>query len=204
MKVVIADDHGLLRDTLKLYFDREVDMEARLAEDLQSAIDLVLEEGDFDLAVLDFNMPGMKGLESIADFKKKTGIGLVAIISGIEKKDVAHAAIEAGACGFLPKTLTAKTMINAIRFMSMGETYLPLDVMSQMEDAEDNPLKDILSKREQDVLRGLLDGKANKEIARDLEIKETTVKLHVKTLYRKLDVSNRTQAALVARDRGFS
>lgn len=204
MKVIVADDHGILRDTLNLYFDQEPDLTVQMAEDFDSAVQRVLDEGDFDLAVLDFHMPGMTGLDSIEAFKKQTGVGSVAIISGIEKRDMAQAAINAGACGFLPKTLSAKSMVNAIRFMSMGEVYLPLDFMTQIEDAEPNPLRDLLSRREQDVLRGLLDGKANKEIARDLDIQETTVKLHVKTLYRKLGVANRTQAALVARDRGFS
>lgn len=127
----------------------------------------------------------------------------MAIISGIEKRDIAQAAIDAGACGFIPKTLSAKSMVNAIRFMALGETYLPIDFMTQMEESTENPLQQLLSGREQDVLRGLLDGKSNKEIARDLDIRETTVKLHVKTLYRKLGVANRTQAAMVARDRGF-
>ena len=204
MKVIIADDHGILRDTLTLYLDREEELTARTAEDLDAAIKTALDEGDFDLAVLDYHMPGMEGLKSIEDFKRKTGVGAVAIISGIEKKDMAQAAIDAGACGFIPKTLSAKSMVNAIRFMAMGETYLPLDFMQQMEEEASNPIQQLLSGREQDVLRGLLDGSSNKEIARDLDIRETTVKLHVKTLYRKLDVSNRTQAAMIARDRGFT
>ena len=204
MKVILADDHGILRDTLSLYIEREPDMELRTAASLDEAIDIVLSEGDFDIGVLDFHMPGMFGLESIETFKKKTGIGHVAIISGIEKRDVAQAAIDAGACGFLPKTLSAKSMVNAIRFMNFGETYLPLDFMTQQQDASSNPLSDILSRREQDVLRGLLESKSNKEIARDLDIQETTVKLHVKTLYRKLGASNRTHAAMIARDKNFS
>lgn len=203
MKVIIADDHGILRDTLTLYLDREQDLVARTASDFDGAVQVVLDEGDFDLAVLDFNMPGMNGLQSIEAFKHQTGVGAVAIISGVEKRDMAQAAIDAGACGFIPKTLSAKSMVNAIRFMAMGETYLPLDFMKQVEESDIHPLQNLLSGREQDVLRGLLDGKSNKEIARDLDIQETTVKLHVKTLYRKLEVSNRTQAALVARDRGF-
>lgn len=71
MKVIIADDHGILRDTLTLYLDREEDLTAYTAGDLESAIRTVLDEGDFDLAVLDFHMPGMEGLKSIEEFKKK-------------------------------------------------------------------------------------------------------------------------------------
>lgn len=204
MKVIIADDHGVLRDTLELYFDREPDMTARTAEDLDSAIRIIHEEGDFDLAVLDYNMPGMRGLDEIETFKKKTGVGAVAIISGTERHDMARDVINAGACGFLPKTMGAKSMVNAIRFMSMGEIFLPPDLAKHNRTTEANPFYGSLSNREIDVLRGIVHGKSNRQIADDLDIKETTVKLHVKTLYRKMNVSNRTQAAMAARDKDFS
>ena len=103
----------------------------------------------------------------------------------------------------LPKTLPAKSLVNAVRFMAMGEQYAPIAFMTAAEEVEEHPLAKSLTKREMEVLKGLTEGKSNKEIARDLEITEPTIKLHVKTLYRKLDVNNRTQAAIVARDAGI-
>jgi len=103
----------------------------------------------------------------------------------------------------VPKTLSAKSMINAVRFMAMGEQYAPVDFMTAVETAPSNPLADKLSARELEVLKGLTEGKSNKEIARDLDITEPTVKLHMKTLFRKVDASNRTQAALIAREAGL-
>jgi len=108
-----------------------------------------------------------------------------------------------GAMGFLPKTMPAKSLVNAIRFMAMGEVYAPAGFMSGKEDAEETDFEKALSERERQVLRGLLGAKSNKEIARELELQEVTIKLHVKTLCRKLDAKNRTDAAMIARDAGF-
>jgi DNA-binding NarL/FixJ family response regulator len=146
-------------------------------------------------------MPGMNGLAGL-----KHALGLperprVALISGEATRDLAEQALAAGAAGFVPKTLSAKSLVNAVRFMAMGETYMPIELMTAEEQR--HPLLETLSRRELQVLRGLTEGKANKEIARDLEVQEPTVKLHVKTLYRKLSVTNRTQAALAARTAGL-
>jgi DNA-binding NarL/FixJ family response regulator len=94
-------------------------------------------------------------------------------------------------------------MINAVRFMAMGEQYAPIDFMTAMEETPSNPMADKLSPRELEVLKGLTEGKSNKEIARDLDITEPTVKLHMKTLFRKVDATNRTQAAMIAREAGL-
>jgi len=98
----------------------------------------------------------------------------------------------------VPKTLPAKSMINAVKFMAMGEQYAPIDFMTAVDATPSHPLADKLTPREMQVLRGLTEGKSNKEIARDLDITEPTVKLHMKTLYRKVGAANRTQAALIA------
>jgi DNA-binding NarL/FixJ family response regulator len=87
--------------------------------------------------------------------------------------------------------------------MAMGEQYAPIDFMTQEEDSAPNPLAEKLSRRELQVLEGLSQGKSNKEIARDLDLQEPTIKLHVKTLYRKIGAGNRTQAALIAKEEGL-
>ena len=87
--------------------------------------------------------------------------------------------------------------------MAMGEQYAPMEFMRAPEPEEMHPLAAKLSQRERDVLKGLTEGKSNKEIARDLDIREPTVKLHMKTLYRKIGATNRTQAAMIARDEGL-
>ena len=106
-------------------------------------------------------------------------------------------AIKAGAVGFVPKTLAAKSIVSAVKFMASGEVFAPFGFMHR-EEVDGNSA---ITKRERDVLIGLTAGKSNKEIANDLDLQEVTIKLHVKTLCRKLGAKNRTQAAMIARDR---
>ncbi|GAA6162927.1 response regulator transcription factor [Pelagimonas sp. KU-00592-HH] len=203
MKILIADDHSLVRDTLVAYVETSGDIEARTAADFDEASAMVSAQGPFDLVLLDFNMPGMNGLDGLNRALALEGASRVALISGEASKDVAEKALEAGAAGFVPKTLPAKSLINAIRFMAMGEQYAPIDFMTAEPEENTHPLASKLTEREMQVLRGLTEGKSNKEIARDLDLSEPTIKLHVKTLYKKVDAKNRTQAALIAREAGL-
>jgi DNA-binding NarL/FixJ family response regulator len=203
MRILIADDHELLRDTLDLWFQRE-NIAVTQARDLGEAIEIVLKEKPFDLVLLDFGMPGMNGLEGLRMMQATDRAPRVALMSGTATREVAEEALNSGAAGFLPKTMPARSLVNAVRFMAMGEQFAPIDFMTaQPAEKERHPLEDRLTNREMQVLKGLCEGKANKEIARDLDIGEPTVKLHVKTLYRKIGASNRTQAAMIARDQGL-
>jgi DNA-binding NarL/FixJ family response regulator len=102
----------------------------------------------------------------------------------------------------LPKTLDPQSLVAAVHHMLLGETYTPLDFLETGESEAEGPVR--LTPRETDVLVGILHGKSNKEIARDLDIQEVTVKLHLKTLSRKLGAKNRTHAAMIARDMGLT
>ena len=204
MRILIADDHDLLRETLSMFLASEGSIDTALASTLDAALDLIKSEEKFDLIMLDYNMPGMAGLNGLKRAMEASGGSPVALMSGIASRSVAEEALTFGAAGFVPKTLAAKTLVNAVRFMAMGEKYAPIDFMT----AEDptvapNPLAQNLSRRELQVLEGLSKGKSNKEIARDLDLQEPTIKLHVKTLYRKIGAANRTQAALIAKEEGL-
>lgn len=204
MKILLADDHDLLRDTLVLFLQGEGNIETVTACDLDQALAMVDTKGPFDLIMLDYNMPGMNGLKGLEKALNYNGGQRVALMSGIATKDVAEQALADGAAGFVPKTLSAKSLANAVRFMAMGEQYAPIDFMTAEEEEQaPNPLAEKLSRRELQVLEGLSQGKSNKEIARDLELQEPTIKLHVKTLYRKIGAGNRTQAALIAKEEGL-
>ena len=203
MRVLIADDHDLLRDTLVMFLNAEGGIETSTAATLDDACKAIETEEAFDLVLLDLNMPGMNGLEGLKKAISLKDGQRVALISGEATRETAEKALDAGAAGFVPKTLPAKSMINAVRFMAMGEQYAPIDFMTAPDETTKHPLAEKLSPRELQVLKGLTEGKSNKEIARDLDITEPTVKLHMKTLYRKLNVANRTQAALIAREEGL-
>lgn len=202
MRVLIADDHDLVRETIALFLSQAGDFEAETANSLSTALSAIAVK-PFDIVLLDYNMPGMNGLEGVKKALEANGEKTVALLSGTAPKGVAQEALAIGAIGFLPKTLGAQSLINAIRFMASGEAYMPISVMREEEAALSNPLAKNLSKRELQVLEGLCKGKANKEIARDLDLQEVTIKLHVKTLCRKLDARNRTQAAMMAKEAGL-
>ena len=204
MHVLIADDHDLLRDTLDLWF-RQEKIEVTSARDLAGALAAVAAaDKPFDLILLDCGMPGMSGLEGLSKALAEGKGARVALMSGIATREVAEQALKLGAAGFLPKTLPAKSLVNAVRFMAMGEQYAPIDFMTAAsETAPVNPLAEKLSEREMQVLQRVCEGKANKEIARELGIQEPTVKLHMKTLNRKIGAHNRTQAAMIAKEAGL-
>lgn len=203
MRVLIADDHDLLRDMLVMFLSSQGEIETNTVGDVEQACARIEADEPYDLILLDLNMPGMNGLAGLTRVMALKGGQRVALMSGEATREIAEQALEAGAAGFVPKTLPAKSMINAVRFMAMGEQYAPIDFMTAVEEKVVNPLAEKLSPRELQVLKGLTEGKSNKEIARDLDLQEPTVKLHVKTLYRKVGAANRTQAALIAREAGL-
>lgn len=203
MRILIADDHDLVRDTIVLFLQTEGGIEAEAVGSLPAAIAAIESQPQFDLVLLDMMMPGMNGLESLRQVMAMNGGQRVALISGTGSPELAEQALAAGAAGYLPKTLSAKSLANAVRFMAMGEQYVPLGFLRSATEEPTHPLAQRLSRREREVLGGLIEGKSNKEIARDLGITEPTVKLHMKTLYRKIGAHNRTQAAMIAKESGL-
>lgn len=201
MRILIADDHDLVREMLAAYLERDGGMQVTQAASHETAMREIKRSGPFELVLLDYLMPGMRGLEGLSVALSASGGNPVALISGTAGRGIAETAIAAGAAGFLPKTMPARSLVNAVRFMAMGETYVPHDFMITRE--EENATLSHLTPRERQVLEGLTQGKSNKEIAIDREIQEVTVKLHVKTLCRKLGARNRTQAAMMARDQSL-
>ncbi len=203
MKILIADDHDLVRETLAAFLERETDIDVYTSEDLQSATAQIRKDGPFDLVLMDCTMPGMNGLTGLETAIKINENHPVALMSGTAPKAIAQKALDLGAIGFLPKTMGAKSLINAVRFMAAGDVYAPVKFMTEDSNEELNPLAKGLSARELQVLGGLCQGLANKEIARDLELQEVTIKLHLKTLCRKLNAKNRTHAAMMAKEAGL-
>lgn len=203
MRILIADDHDLLRDTLVAFLESDGEIEVSSAANFSEACARIRNDAAYNLVLLDYKMPGMTGIDSLKEALALEGGQRVALISGQAPREIVEEALALGAAGFIPKTLPAKSLVNAVKFMAMGEQYAPVDFMRANEPEEIHPLAQKLTKREIEVLKSLTEGKSNKEIARDLDLTEPTVKLHMKTLYRKLEVNNRTQAAIVARDAGL-
>jgi two-component system nitrate/nitrite response regulator NarL len=200
MRILIADDHDLLRETLALLLEREPGFTVVHAATLDQALDRIGAEGPFDLVLLDYAMPGMNGLQGLQRALAAAAGRPVAMMSGMASRDVAEQALALGAAGFLPKTLPARSLLNALRLMAGGEQFAPVSFMTAPAPAAEEAT---LSPRESQVLKGLCDGLSNKEIARRLALQEPTIKLHVKTLCRKLGARNRTHAAMLGREKGL-
>lgn len=215
MRILLADDHDLVREAISLLFQQYFD-ECEVAEAgaLDPALDLVVENNTFDLVLLDLRMPGMNGLEGLKRALEKVAPStFVVLLSGAYRSEDVRNAIEAGAHGFIPKTLRGQALANAIQLVMAGEKYLPSSILNDLSDGmvgagdSDNRLAGgfgsegdfaRLTPREREVLALLSEGRPNKDIARHLDLREITVKYHLKNIYRKLNVSNRAQAVKIA------
>lgn len=217
MKLLIADDHTLFRDAIVLYIERSgIEAKISLAKDLYESLDILEKDPAQNLVILDLRMPGMNGTQGFEKIREKYPDVPVALMSGVAESSDVCKALDLGAVGYFPKTLSGQDLLEAIKQVLAGRIYVPEDQATggiMPSHYADKPAKgsgtspsapaDLhLTPREKDVLAYLVDGASNKEIARALDLQVVTVKLHVRGICRKLQVQNRTQAALVARDLG--
>lgn len=201
MRILLADDHDLVRDTLAAYLQNKGGADMSTAATLDEALAIARDSGPFDLLILDYNMPGMVGLAGLQAALKAEAAKGIALISGSAPQAVAQEAIKCGAIGFLPKTMAAKSLLNAVHFMVAGETYFPVSHFAN--EQVEHPIARSLTAREKDVLNGLCRGLSNKEVAIELGLQEVTIKLHVRSLCKKIEAKNRTHAAMMAKEAGL-
>ncbi len=205
LRVVIADDHALIRELLERQM-KELGDDVRIvhAGTLQQVIELTGDAEPIDLILLDLRMPGMNGFAGLQAVRQLRPEVPVAILSGQTDPQTIRDALQAGAAGFLPKTMRAGGMLSALRLILAGERYVPDAALG-----DDAPAgagtggAGDLSRRQRDVVKLLLSGVTNKEIAHELGIEEVTVALHLRSIYRKLDVRNRTQAVRMLLEQGW-
>ena len=201
--LLIADDHPLYRDALRGALTVSIsDLNLLEASDLPETVE-TLQENDVDLLLLDLHMPGSCDLFGLIHIRKLFPDLPVAVVSGLEDKDIVSKVLNTGALGFVPKTTSAADIAKAIDEMLEGEVWLPDGWEGDVEEvdeafAELTEKVASLTPAQYKVLCFMRDGLLNKQIGYELEIAEATVKAHITALFRKLGINNRTQAVLIA------
>lgn len=202
MRVLIADDQKMLRDVFDAMLSRD-HITVSLASDLDAALVEVAKGDPFDLILLDYHMPGMDGLEGLRRTMEAGKGAAVALMSGNLPQQIVQDALRLGAAGFMPKKLSPKTYLQAIRAMAAGERLNLQDDWSGFEVEAPLPSTEHrLTSRELLVLQQLDSGKSLPEIAVALGLKDVTVNFVVKTLCRKFDARDQAEAVVSARQAG--
>lgn len=206
MKILIVDDHPLIREALRGVLGTLDDqLEVIEAGDCTEALAAAARHPDLGLILLDIHLPGMSGLDALGSFRGQYPAIPVVVMSGSENRDDVMRAIDGGAMGFIPKSQPSRVMINALRLVLAGGVYLPVEILGMpatapapapATGAANAPADLGLTGRQSEVLALLVQGKPNKIICRELGLAEGTVKIHVTAILKALGVTNRTQAVI--------
>jgi two-component system, NarL family, response regulator len=200
IRVLIADDHAIFRQGLATIIDRDSEMQViAQAENGEQAITL-FEEHQPDVTLMDLRMPEVEGVAAIGAICATAKSARIIVLTTYDSDEDIYRGLQAGAKGYLLKETEPDELLNAIRTVHRGQKYIPPDVGAKLVQRLSNPE---LSERELAVLRSMAQGMSNAEIASALSIGEGTVKSHVNRILNKLDVSDRTQAVIVAVKRGI-
>ena len=206
INVLIADDHVLMRQGLKQILELEKDIAViAQASNGNDAVKLAREHRP-DIILMDINMPGINGLQAIKEIKQEKLQCRIIVLTIHEDREYLFKTLQMGAEGYVLKDAEPSVLVEAIRNVHSGQSYIQPNMTRELvrefnrvtlHEKEKNDARD-LTAREIEVLELIAEGMINKEIAKQLYISEKTVKNHVSNIFRKLDVSDRTQAAIYA------
>lgn len=200
IRVLIADDHPVVRSGLSTIIDHEPDMAVvALAEDGEAAVAMYREHRP-DVALVDLRMPRLDGIHVIETLRQEFRNARILVLTTFDTDEDIYQALRAGAMAFLVKGAPPEELLGAIRAAHSGQKQVTGAVASRLLDRMRSPE---LTSRELEVLRLLAAGRSNKEIAAQLGVGEGTVRTHCNSIFPKLNVSDRTQAATVALRRGL-
>ncbi len=206
MQFLIVDDHAVLRNGLRALLQQAgPDNLVFEAGDGAEGIEIAKLHPDLDAVFLDLEMPGIGGMQAIAEFGRQHPSLPVIVLSSSEDPDDVRFALAAGALGYIPKSTSSKTLMAALQLVLQGNVYVPPLLLKEASAAGTRPSQDSVSEspvrlteRQIDVLRLIERGLSNKEIGLALQLSEKTVKVHVTGIFKALKVVNRTQAASAA------
>ncbi len=194
MKILLADDHGLFRDSMAIWlqqYPRPITIE--FASDWNSLINQL--EPDLALLMLDLGMPGMSGASSISELIKQAPSVPILVVSANDEPNTINACLECGASGYITKASDGQEIIKAVTIILNGGVYQP----QVIQQCNEQTISENLSKKQFELLAYLAKGLSNKVIANQMNLSEGTIKQYVSQLLTILDVDNRTQAGNKAR-----
>jgi DNA-binding NarL/FixJ family response regulator len=214
IRIVIADDYGLFREMLRITLHREGSIKiVGEAANVRQTIDLISEHKP-DIVLLNSTMPEMDGIEVLPEIREKNQKTKALMLTANKDEATIFKALKGGAKGYLSKDVSISNLIKAIQAVQKGELWIERKLMARFLEVEAildsnrkgqaGKLKKIITPREKEVLRLLTTGSTNKEIAKALFISEKTVKSHLNSIFKKLNVTRRLQAILYAINRGLS
>jgi DNA-binding NarL/FixJ family response regulator len=214
LKILLVDDHHLIRDGMRPVLERLATgepVEVFEAGTFEAAVETAARHDDLDLVLLDLRLPGVTHFEALEGLRGRFPALPIVLMSGDDEPDLVRGALERGALGYIPKSSTSEVLLNAIRLVLSGGTYLPPEAIGRQSrgaapvasSAEDIAARLGITPRQADVLALLLAGKSNKLISRELNLAESTVKNHIAAVFRALDVTTRVQAVLAAAKLGI-
>jgi DNA-binding NarL/FixJ family response regulator len=217
MKVLLIDDHALIREALRgVFADLRPQAVVLEAASRAQALEVANASPDLDLILLDLALPDADGLDLLADFRSRRPTTSVVVLSASRDHTVVARALRLGALGFVPKSAPYQVMIAALQVVFAGGIYVPPEILAAVEGAvgdeipqpvaetgHADPLRELpLTDRQRDVLALLVQGKSNKSICRELQLAEPTVKNHVTAILKALKVTSRTEAVVAVGVRG--
>lgn len=194
-RILLVDDHVLTRAGLRFILERE--LEAAELEEVATYAEATqrLAAGAFDLVLVDCGLPDLRGLDALAELIARANAAPVVAISRAWDRELVNAAMLLGLRAFIPKTSTPQIMVAALGIVFSGGFYVPPDALSSLAPPPSAPS---LSTRQREVLSFIVQGHTNKEIAAELGMSVSTVRVHLQAVFRALGVCNRTQACQIA------
>lgn len=196
INILIADDHVLLRQGLKQIIELEEDMKVIYqASDGEEAYNAAKKISP-DIILMDINMPNINGIKAAKMLKNDNPKNKIMFLTIYNDKEYLMEALKIGVEGYILKDADSDELIKAIRTISNGGVYIHPSLVSEIENLDTDECKKELTDREMQILSLIAEGYSNKEIADKLFLSEKTVKNHVYNIFRKLDVKDRTQAAI--------
>lgn len=204
MKILHADDHPMFREGLRFFF-KLLDEQVTVLEasNIQGALDQLALQAPVDLLVLDLQMPGMSELEGFTAIRRRHPDLAIVIVSGVNDPRMIRALLDGGARGYIPKFAGSEQLMDGLRRVLRGEIYVPDALFIPDAQAPAPADAEILTARQLQILPLLAEGMPNKRIADTMGVTVGTVKQHMKEVFKRLEVRNRTQAVNAAQRLGL-